>query len=235
MDIPYGINMGHLYGVNSAHPANMRLTNGYDLFGWVMRMSSVPSFWGRYITGKNRLTSEEIGFLHENDCGIALIFNDLTEEIVSTSNGIEDGLRAANAAKLIGAPKHYGIAIFAEIKDDWSVNHNWMISYTNAVLDSGFIPGFIANTDSSKNFNFGRQCSHYAEFMGDIAYNSTVYWATEPKLDSEPENWTPYCPSKLKPDNIDIWRTRTSISYGDSISVDKNYIRDESHTRFLWK
>ena len=91
-------------------------------------MSSVPSFWGRYITGKNRLTSEEIGFLHENDCGIALIFNDLTEEIVSTSNGIEDGLRAANAAKLIGAPKHYGIAIFAEIKDDWSVNHNWMIS-----------------------------------------------------------------------------------------------------------
>ncbi|MCI8388382.1 MAG: hypothetical protein HFE63_07980 [Clostridiales bacterium] len=227
--------MGFLYGVSGETPANTKLTNGYDLFSWVMRMSSVPAFWGRSMTGRNQLTLEEIEFLHSNRCGIALIFNALTETDVSALNGIEDGLRAANAAKALGVPTHNGIAVFAEIHDEWSVNHNWMISYAYALLDSGYIPGFIANTDSSKNFNFGRQCSHYADYMGDIARSSTVYWATAPKLENEPFQWDPYCPSQLKPTDMNLWRIGSSIKYGDEISVAKNYIRDESNTRFLWK
>jgi hypothetical protein len=231
----YEIIMGFLYGVNSEYPANARLTNGYDLFGWVMRMSSVPAFWERNMTGKNKITKEEIEFLHKNYCGIALIFNEFTEADICTKNGIEDGLRAANAAKALGVPKHHGIALYADIHDDWSVNHNWMISYANAVLDSGYIPGFIANTDSSKNFNFGRQCSHYAQFMGDIARSSTSYWATEPKFEGEPIKWNPFCPSQLTPDDMDIWRSGINISYGNNISVTKNYLRDERDMRFIWK
>lgn len=30
------------------------------------------------------------------------------------------------------------------------------------------IPGFIGNTDSSKNFNFDRQCSHYVQATHDV-------------------------------------------------------------------
>lgn len=227
--------MRFLYGVNGETPANTRLTNGYDLFHWVMRMSSVPTFWGRNMTGKNHLTLEEADFLHQNHCGIALIFNELTETDVSMLNGAEDGLRAADAANELHVPKHHGIAIFTEIKDDWSVNHNWMISYTYALLDSGYIPGYIANTDSSKNFNFGRQCSHYANFLGDVARSSTVYWATEPNIESEPWEWAPYCPSQLKPTDMTIWRTGGKIKYGDMYALDKNYIRSDANTRFLWK
>ena len=227
--------MKMLYGVSGKHPANTKLTNGYDLFNWVMRKSSAPSFWGRNIVGPDRLTKDEAEFLHKNHCGIALIFNGLTEAAVSTKNGIADGLRAVSAAKALGVPANTDIALFAEIGEDWSINHNWMISYANAILDNGYIPGFIANTDSSKNFNFGRQCSHYAEFMKDIARSSTAYWATEPKLENEPIKWAPLCPSQLTPDDMGIWRMGRTIKYGQDISVNTNYIRDEYLNRFIWK
>lgn len=224
-----------LYGVSGNHPANTILSNGYTLFSWVMRMSAPPSFWGRNISGTNKLTPEEVEFLHKNYCAVALIYNALTEANVSKKNGVADGLRAAAAAKALGAPLNKDIAIFAEIKDNWSVNHNWMIGYAHAILDNGYIPGFIANTDSSKNFNFGRQGSHYAEYMKDLARTSTAYWATEPKIEKEPTKWTPYSPSQLTPDNMDIWCVGKNIKYGEDISVARSYIRDRSFERFLWK
>lgn len=235
MTISYKSIMKLLYGVSGEHPANAKLTNGYDLFNWVMRMSSAPSFWGRHISGENRLTAEEIEFLYKNYCGIALIFNELTEADVSVRNGVADGRRAVHAAKALGVPTHKEIALFAEIGEDWSVNHNWMISYAYVLQNDGYIPGFIANTDSSKNFNFGRQCSHYVNYMGDIARDSTAYWATEPKLEKEPYKWTPYCPSQLTPGNMDIWRTDGKIKYGEGVTVTKNYIREESNARFIWR
>lgn len=222
------------YGVNSKHPANTKLTNGYNLFEWVMRMSTIPSFWGRHLTGKEHLTLDEIKFLHERHCGIALIFNEISETDVSKSNGVMDGLRAANAAKTLLAPTHKNIALFVELNENWSINHNWMISYANAVIDSGYLPGFIANTDSSKNFNFGRQCSHYVQAMRDIARSSTAYWATEPKLHAEPSVWGPYCPSQLCPEDIDIWEMDDTIRYGTNIRVTKNYIQNKSNAKFIW-
>lgn len=224
-----------LYGVSGNYPANKILTNGYTLFSWAMRMSSPPLFWGRNLTGENSLTEGEVNFLHNNYCAVALIYNELNETDVSKRNGVANGLCAVSAAKALGAPINKGIALFAEIKDNWSINHNWMIGYAYAILGKGYIPGFIANTDSSKNFNFGRQGSHYAEYMKDIAHISTAYWATEPKLEKEPTEWVPYCPSQLIPDNMDIWRVGKTIKYGDDISLTRNYIRDKSFNRFLWK
>ena len=224
-----------LYGVSGEHPANAKLTNGYDLFSWVMRMGGPPSFWGRNMTGENCLTLEEITLLHKNRCGIALIFNELTETVVSRKNGIKEGIRAAQLAKELGVPQNHEIALFAEIGDNWSINHNWMGSYACAVLENGYIPGFIANTDSSKNFNFGRQCSHYANFMNDIARYSTAYWATEPKLEKTPMDWTPFCPSQFTPNDMDLWRIKKKIEYRDEISVTVNYMRDEIAARFIWK
>lgn len=224
-----------LYGVSGEHPANIKLTNGYDLFHWVMRMSSPPSFWGRNMAGENRLTKEEIDFLHKNYCGIALIYNGLTEAEVSEKNGVEDGLRAVGAARSLGVPANKDIALFAEIGEEFSINHNWMIGFANAILDNGYIPGFIANTDSSKNFNFGRQCSHYTQFMKDIARKSTAYWATQPKNEKVPTEWAPFCPSQLTPQNMDVWRTAKQINYGEDITVTTDYIKDESFDRFIWK
>ena len=108
-----------------------------------------------------------------------------------------------------------------------------MISFAYAMLENGYIPGFSGNTDSSKNFNFGRQCSHYVQFMGDVAKKSTLYWATEPKLDREPDKWEPYCPSELSPEKMSLWTAGGKVRYGD-ITVRRVFGRDESVTGKMW-
>jgi len=56
--------MTQIFGADSRMPANTRLTNGYTLYDWVMRMSCFPSFWGRSLIGEKAVTKEEIDFLH---------------------------------------------------------------------------------------------------------------------------------------------------------------------------
>ena len=222
--------MKPVLGVDSRIPANERLTNGYQMYDWVMRMSGIPSFWGRAISGVGALSTEEADFLHGKDCKVALIYDDLTEEGVSTVDGTSDALRAIDAAKALCVPENEGIALFAEIKHDWSVNHNWMIGYTYALTGVGYIAGFIGNTDSSKNFNFGRQCSHYVQFMGA---DSAVYWATEPRPGDEPMGWHPYSPSALDPGQIHLWQNGGEILFR-GISVNVDYARDHTVLQYMW-
>ena len=225
--------MKMIFGVDSSIPANTRLSNGYQLYDWVMRMNCCPAFWARTISGFNRLTADEVDFLHSKNCKAALIFDDLTEASVSTNSGIDDALRAIDAANAIGVPTGNGIAIFALIREDWSINHNWMISYADTLIANGYAPGFIGNTDSSKNFNFDRQCSHYVEFLGEAAHDNIAYWATEPKPVDEPTVWAPYCPSAMTPEQIDIWSSGSKIGFQD-ITVNVNYAHDPSELRFMW-
>ncbi len=225
--------MRKLFGARSDTPAHTRLTNGYDLFGWVMRMQNIPSFWGRILSGEHRTTPEEADFLREKGCKLALIFDELTERGVSATDGTGDALRAVEAARALAVPEGNGIALFADIKETWSVNHNWMITYANNLLSNGYVPGFIGNTDSSKNFNFNRQCSHYVQFMEDTARINTAYWATQPEVSGEPEEWAPYCPSALSQERIDLWSNLDQITFGD-MTVKTVYIRDKDVLRFLW-
>ena len=84
------------------------------------------------------------------------------------------------------------------------------------------------------NFNFGRQCSHYVQYMGDVGRESTVYWATEPKLEEEPLAWLPYAPSELEPNDMHIWRVGKTITYKNNIEVMRNYIQEDAYSNFLW-
>ena len=149
--------MSLIYGTDSAMPANTRLTNGYNLYEWVMRKSCFPSFWGRSLTGERRITAEEIEFLRSKRCKIALVIRDLNEQEICQNDGTHSAIKAVEAAKNAGVPQNKGIALFAYIPSEWSVNHNWMTSFAGNLLNNGYIPGFIGNTDSSKNFNFDRE------------------------------------------------------------------------------
>jgi len=221
-----------IYGIDSREAANTRLTNGYDLYGWVARRG-FPAYWGRALNGKDKLTPEEITFLHDKGCRIALIFDDLSEAGVSAMDGSKDGQRAAAAAKSLGAPAGRGIAVFAAIKDNWSVNNSWMVWFTRTLWNNGYMAGYMGNTDSSKNFNFGRECSHYASFMGEAGKNGTAYWATEPRPGVEPSAWEPYCPSQLTPEEIDLWSNGEKIKYRDMV-FNKSYARGEAVLRLMW-
>lgn len=112
------------------------------LYGWVMRKSGFPAFGGRAITGGNKVTEDELKFLQEKKCKVALYFDELTEMSVSSMNGADDALRAIEGAKALGVPADNGIAIFAVIGKDWSVNHNWMISFASMIRNQRIHPRF---------------------------------------------------------------------------------------------
>lgn len=225
--------MSTIFGANSACAANTQLTNGYRLFDWVMRMNSFPAFWGRSISGENKLSWEEIAFLREKNCKIALIFDELTEISVSGDDGVNDALRAVEAARELGIPEHSGIALFAEIRDDWSVNHNWMMKFAETLSCNGFVPGFIGNTDSSQNFNFDRQCGHYLQATADAGGYGALFCATQPKQSGEVLAWTPFCPSDLAREDISMWRSG-EISCGFA-TADTLYARDPSILNYMWE
>lgn len=224
--------MARIFGADSKQSASIKLTNGYDLYTWVMRQNCFPTFWGRSISGEGSLTVEELDFLRTKKCKVALIFDELTETGISVTDGTADAMRAIEAVEALGVPANEGYAIFARIASEWSVNHNWMLSFARTLHDHGFIPGFIGNTDSSVNFNFDRQCSHFVQATGGVEQYGAVYWATEPKTNCEPDAWAPYCPTALTPDQIHLWQNGKTVC--GSVSANTSYARDESVLRYLW-
>lgn len=223
--------MSLIYGTDSAMPANTRLTNGYNLYEWVMRKSCFPSFWGRSLTGERRITAEEIEFLRSKRCKIALVIRDLNEQEICQNDGTHSAIKAVEAAKNAGVPQNKGIALFAYIPSEWSVNHNWMTSFAGNLLNNGYIPGFIGNTDSSKNFNFDRQCSHYVLATRNANQLHAVYWSTEPKYNFDPDIWASYAPSELLPKDIHLW-SYGNIDFHD-IHAEKVYAHDSSVMKYF--
>ena len=183
--------MKTIFGVNSVTPINKKLKNGHTMYDWVVRKNCYPAFCMRTLTGDNKIIPEEIEFLKAKGCKIGLVFNDLTEKEVSAISGVLSAERAVNAALELGVPVNTGIVLFAEIKPEWSVNHNWMISFASTLKAKGFVAGFIGNTDSSKNFNFDRQTGHFVNATKDMNYLDAIFMATEPRIDNVPKEWLP--------------------------------------------
>ena len=186
----------------------------------------------RTLCGENTITADEIEFLKEKDCKIGMVIRDLTEVKVSGVNGTEDALKAVEAAKALGVPQNENVAIFAEIKPEWSVNHNWMISFAQTMANNGYLPGFIGNTDSSQNFNFDRQCSHFVQATKDVNRFGAVFMATEPKLETMPEEWMPYCPSALEPEEMHLWACGKTV-FGQ-LEAEDVYAKDETILANMW-
>lgn len=222
--------MKTFFGVCSDAQANLRLKNGYTLYDWIKRQRCFPAFWGRTLLGENCITEEEIDFLRSQDCKVLLIARDLSEATVSGINGTKDALRAAEAARALGVPA--GTAIFAQIEPHWSVNHNWMLSFAHTMVSNGYVPGFIGNTDSSKNFNFDRQYSHYVQATKEVNAFGAVVMATEPKCKKVPAKWAPYCPSALEPEDIQLWAC--GMTTFDKITTDDVYAQDEKILAYMW-
>lgn len=224
--------MNLIYGTKTKMPANTRLTNGYTLYDWVMRMGYFPSFWGRDISGEKAITNEEMQFLKERNCKIAFFVSDFSESSISQNDATSDALKTIEAAKRLGIPQNRNIAIFVDVPSEWSVNHNWMIGYASHLMRNGYIPGFIGNTDSSKNFNFDRQCSHYIQATRKNEQLHALYWATEPKYSFHPEAWAPFAPSEMLPKDIHVW------SYGEldfhGITAEKCYAREASIVKHFY-
>lgn len=224
--------MKMVFGVSSSIPINKKLKNGYTMYDWIKRQKCFPSFCIRTLCGENKITAEEIAFLKEKDCKIGLVISDLEEKNISGINGIKDAIKAVDAAKVLGVPQNEGIALFAEIKTDYSVNHNWMVSFAQTIFANGYIPAFIGNTDSSKNFNFDRECSHFVQATKTVNYFGSIFMATEPKHNSVPNEWIPYCPSALETEDIHLWSCGTTTF--DFLQVEDVYAKNDNVLENMW-
>ncbi len=224
--------MKTIYGVKINTPINQKLKNGQTMYDWIVRKNCYPAFCMRTLCGENKVTAKEIDFLKSKHCKIGFVLNGLTEAEVSGANGVGSAEKAMEAVLELGVPANIDVVIFAEIQPKWSVNHNWMISFAQALKIRGFIAGFIGNTDSSQNFNFDRQASHFAEFTENVNYLDAVFMATEPKQTGLLEKWTPYCPSAIRIEDVSFWGC--SETCFDEINADNVYAKDEIALANLW-
>lgn len=223
--------MTMIYGVSSNLEANLKLSNGFQTYDWIVRKNRFPQFWGRSIDGSCRIQREEIEFLHGKNCRIALIYNGATEEGACSLYGVEDGVCAVEAAQSLGVPSGEGYAIFAKIQPEWQVWENWIYGFAETVSEAGFVPGFIANTDSSINCSFDRSYNRFLEISREEDHFGCLVWATEPKQE-EPEVWMPFCPSDITPDQISLWQA-SSVECGGQ-PIEENWLRNEEILQYMW-
>lgn len=199
-----------LFGVDSKIQANDLLQNNITEFEWVVRNKIYPNFYGRYLTGENCLTRDEIKFLHSKGCKIAAIHND-AESKETEQQGQLLAKKIDVLALELGIPE--GTAIFLEIGEKETVTRNFMRGFANTLVTEGFTPGFKANTDAK--FAFDREFSRGMQANKDVFENCLI-WAVVPTVKEyngittshliHPDNWMPYVPSGLTRKEIAVWQ-----------------------------
>jgi len=201
---------GLLFGVDSECPANETLQNNLQLFEWVMRNKTFPSYWGRNLNGNTPLTTQEIAFLHGKGCKIlASVIPD--GETEKDAQGLSLAKRTAETAQALGVPA--GCAVFLSLKDDAHITRDYLRGYAKGLLRAGYTPGFQMNTDA--RFTFDREFSRGMQTDRDL-FGRCLVWATAPSVSEyddittshlvHPDNWIPYAPSGITRREIALWR-----------------------------
>lgn len=199
-----------LFGVDSKIQANDLLQNNIEEFEWVVRNKICPNFYGRYLTGENCLTREEIKFLHGKGCKIAAIY--AGEDAKQTE---EQGTILAKKIDVraleLGIPE--GTAIFLELGEDEAVSRDFMRGFAMALMIEGYTPGFKVNTDA--RFAFDREFSRGMQTDKDV-FKKCLIWAVAPTVKEydgittshliHPDSWMPYAPSGITRSEIAIWQ-----------------------------
>jgi len=199
-----------LFGVDSKIQANDLLQNNIEEFEWVVRNKIYPNFFGRYLTGENCLTKDEIAFLHSKGCKIAAIYVDNGEKLTEEQGTILAKKIDIRALEL-GIPA--GTAIFLEIGNEEPISRDFMRGFAKALILEGLTPAFKANTDAK--FNFDREFSRGMQADKDT-FKKCLIWTVSPSLAEydgmttthliHPDNWIPYAPSGITRSEIAIWQ-----------------------------
>ena len=199
-----------LFGIDSKIQANDLLQNNIEEFEWVVRNKIYPNFYGRYLTGENCLTKDEIMFLHSKGCKIAAIYTDSGAKQTEEQGAILAKKITIRTLEL-GIPE--GTAIFLEIGETENASRNFMRGFAKVLMTEGFTPGFKANTDAK--FAFDREFSIGMQNDKDI-FKKCLIWAVSPTIKEyegmttshliHPDNWKPYAPSGITRAEIAIWQ-----------------------------
>ena len=198
------------FGVDSKIQADDLLQNNIEEFEWVVRNKIYPNFYGRYLTGENCLTEDEIKFLHRKGCKVAAIYEDDGKKETEAQGVIVAKKIAARALEL-KIPQ--GSVIFLEINENENATRDFMRGFAKTLLAEGYTPGFKANTDAK--FTFDREFSGGMQTHKDI-FKMCLIWAVAPSVEEynqmttthliHPDKWGPYAPSGITRNEIAIWQ-----------------------------
>ncbi|MBQ2766599.1 MAG: DUF1906 domain-containing protein [Clostridia bacterium] len=199
-----------LFGVDAKIQANDLLQNNIDEFEWVVRNKIYPNFYGRYLTGENCLTVEEIEYLHDKGCKIAAVY-ETTDAKQTEDEGKLLAKKVDIRALELGIPEE--TAIFLEIGDDEPVTRDFLRGYATALMAEGYTPGFKVNTDAKVSFD--REFSRGMQTDREV-FKKCLIWATSPTLSEydgmttthliHPDDWMPFAPSGITRAEIAIWQ-----------------------------
>ena len=225
-----------LFGVNSEIQANDLLQNNIEEFEWVVRNKIYPNFYGRYLTGENCLTKDEIKYLHGKGCKIAAIYAE-TGEKQTEEQGKTLAKNIDMRAFELGITE--GTAIFLEIGENEKVSKSFMRGFAKTLIAEGYTPGFKANTDAK--FDFDREFSRGMQTDKEV-FKKCLIWAIAPTVGEyntittshliHPDNWMPYAPSGISRKEIAIWQYGRGChpiedNTGKTVSFDLDLVRNE--------
>lgn len=199
-----------LFGVDSKTSSTRILQNHLTEFEWVKRNKLPPNFWGRYLTGDDCLTHEEIRFLHMQGCKIAPLYIDKSTK-KTESQGKQTASAVATQARYLNIPCN--TVIFLEISERESISTSYMKGFISGMLEYGYIPGWKANTDAM--FGFDKEFSRGMQTDTELFRQSQI-WATAPTIKEydeittshliHPDYWKPYAPSGITRNEIAVWQ-----------------------------
>lgn len=198
-----------LFGVDSDKSVLTLLQNNLTAYEWVCRNKDNPNYWGRNLTGSEPLTKEETQFLFNKGCQVVPYY-DGTEEIQTQEQGVEMADKITFLALSLGIPDK--TAIYLKV-DDENVTTEFLEGFAKQMLENGFRPGFMANTDSA--FCFDREFSR-GLLANPSVFERCVIWATSPNMPEyerintthliHPDEWKPFAPSGITKAQIAIWQ-----------------------------
>ena len=203
-------NYNFMVGVDTVLQADDLLQNNLIHFDWVAKNKSYPNFWGRYLTGENCLTKEEIQFLHSKGCKILPVYKDFSVK-ETEEQGKLHAKKIALIAMQLGIKE--GTAIFLELPETFRVTRDYLKGYALGMFSEGYVPGFKANTDAKYIFDveYSRGIRSDKELfkkclIWSVSPNIKQYERTDNSHFIHPDYWGPFAPSGITRDDIAIWQ-----------------------------
>ncbi|MDE2101527.1 MAG: DUF1906 domain-containing protein [Patescibacteria group bacterium] len=123
-----------VFGVDSSSPVTSQL---YDAV--VKWAGHKPEFWFRYL-GNFIVRTDEVVLLHSLQTKVGLVYNLAKPTLLELlSQGAEDGHKAVELARGVGAPR--GVTLFADIEHGWPLTTAWLEGWTRSITEGGYAAG----------------------------------------------------------------------------------------------
>lgn len=225
-----------LFGVDSRFLSSILLQNNLDMYEWVLRNKTYPNFWGRNINGENALSKEEVKYIHGYACKVAPYYISKNEKETEEQGKLvaQDVISIARKLEI-----SLGTAIFLEIGASERATTKFMRGFADTMIESGYTPGFKANTDAK--YGFDREFSRGIQINKEI-FEKCLIWAVAPSLVEydrmktthliHPDNWGPFAPSGISRKEIAIWQYGKEChpiedDFGNLTHFNLNLVRNE--------